>query len=61
MRTARLLIAALLLGAGAADANQQMVLKRCPPDSVISGSGCMDTYEASVWRVLDPLGANKGR
>jgi formylglycine-generating enzyme required for sulfatase activity len=33
---------------------------RCAPDAVISGAGCMDKYEASVWRVPDPLGANEG-
>ncbi len=35
-------------------------LKKCAPDAVVSGTVCMDTYEASVWRVPDPLGANKG-
>jgi formylglycine-generating enzyme required for sulfatase activity len=29
-------------------------------DAVISGTVCMDKYEASVWRVPDPLGAHKG-
>ena len=32
----------------------------CPKDSVRSGSLCIDKYEASVWRVPDPTGANKG-
>ena len=32
----------------------------CPKDSVLSGSLCIDKYEASVWRVPDPTGANKG-
>jgi hypothetical protein len=35
-------------------------LKTCPADAVVSGTVCMDTYEASVWRVPDPLGVNKG-
>ncbi len=26
---------------------------------MVSGAGCMDKYEASVWRVPDPLGANR--
>jgi hypothetical protein len=26
-------------------------LTKCPRDSVVSGSGCMDKYGASVWRV----------
>jgi len=33
-------------------------LKKCAPDAVIAGTVCMDMYEASVWRVPDPLGAN---
>jgi hypothetical protein len=34
-------------------------LKKCPPDSVVSGTVCMDKYEASVWRIPDPTGVNK--
>lgn len=26
-------------------------LKKCPPDAVVSGTVCMDKYEASVWRI----------
>lgn len=33
--------------------------KTCPMDSVKSGDVCMDKYEASVWQVPDPTGANK--
>lgn len=33
--------------------------KNCPKDSIKAGTVCMDTYEASVWRVPDPTGANK--
>jgi len=25
-------------------------LKKCAPDAVVSGTVCMDRYEASVWR-----------
>ncbi len=32
----------------------------CPPDSVMSGSTCMDKYEASVWRIppTNPAGGS---
>lgn len=33
---------------------------KCAPDAVLVGSSCLDTYEASVWRIPDPFGANKG-
>lgn len=32
---------------------------RCASDAVVVGSGCMDRYEASVWRIPDPLNTNK--
>jgi formylglycine-generating enzyme required for sulfatase activity len=32
---------------------------RCPPDSVKVGNICIDTYEASVWRVPNPTTTNK--
>ena len=35
-------------------------LKKCPVDAVVAGTTCMDKYEASVWRVPDPLNTNKG-
>jgi hypothetical protein len=35
-------------------------LTKCPVDAVVSGTVCMDKYEASVWRVPDPTGVNKG-
>jgi hypothetical protein len=50
----------LALLAGTAWAQGAKPLKKCPADAVIAGTVCMDTYEASVWRVPDPLGANKG-
>src|SRR5215470_3788714 len=33
-------------------------LKTCAPDAVIAGTVCMDKYEASVWEVPDPTGAD---
>jgi len=50
----------VLLMAGTAGAQGAKPLKKCAPDAVVSGTVCMDRYEASVWRVPDPLGANKG-
>ena len=35
-------------------------LTKCAPDAVVSGTVCMDTYEASVWRVPGPTTINKG-
>lgn len=43
----RLGLLALLAGAAAA----QSSAATCPPDSVPSGTACMDRFEASVWRV----------
>jgi hypothetical protein len=51
--------AALVLLAGTAGAQGAKPLKKCPPDSVVSGTVCMDTYEASVWRVPNPTTINK--
>src|SRR5262245_6656067 len=48
--TALCLVAAVPAGAGTL---------RCPPDSVTVGTNCIDTYEASVWRVPDPTTTNK--
>ena len=52
--------AALLLLASPAGAQGAKPLKKCAVDAVVAGTVCMDTYEASVWRVSDPLVANKG-
>lgn len=49
----------LLLLAGPAHAQGAKPLSKCAPDAVLSGTVCMDRYEASVWRVLDPTGAGK--
>jgi hypothetical protein len=32
---------------------------KCPLDSVKVGDGCVGIYEASVWQIPDPTGANK--
>jgi len=32
---------------------------KCTPDMVKSGQTCIDKYEASVWRIPDPLNTNK--
>jgi len=52
--------AAGLLLAATAQAQGAKVLKKCPADAVVSGTVCMDKYEASVWRINDPLGAGAG-
>ncbi len=52
--------AALLLLASIAGAQGAKPLTKCAVDAVMSGTVCMDKYEASVWRVSDPTGANKG-
>jgi formylglycine-generating enzyme required for sulfatase activity len=41
----------LLAGAAGAAGPPSAPLKRCPADSVVAGAGCMDKFEASVWRV----------
>src|SRR5215813_2081703 len=51
--------AALALLAGTAWAQGAKPLRTCPPDSVVSGTVCMDTYEACVWRVPSPTTVNK--
>src|SRR5262249_23074338 len=32
---------------------------RCPAGAVLSGTGCIDKYEASVWRVPNPTTVNR--
>jgi hypothetical protein len=53
------LAAVLLAGTAIAAGPPSGPLKKCPPDSVVSGTVCMDKYEASVWRIPDPTGVNK--
>ncbi len=52
--------ALMLLLAGAAGAADPpgRPLTTCPADAVVSGTGCMDKYEASVWRVPNPTTLN---
>jgi Sulfatase-modifying factor enzyme 1 len=49
---------ALLASAAGAAGPPGGALTRCPLDAVVSGAGCMDKYEASVWRVPNSRGAN---
>jgi hypothetical protein len=51
--------AALALLASTAGAQGAKPLTKCPVDAVVSGTVCMDKYEASVWRVPLPATANK--
>jgi formylglycine-generating enzyme required for sulfatase activity len=48
----------LLAAPGGAAGPPAGALKKCPADSIVSGAGCMDKYEASVWRVPNPTTAN---
>ena len=59
MRMGRMTVAATLaLVAGTAWAQGAKPLKKCPPDAVVSGTVCMDKYEASVWRVPNATTTN---
>ena len=51
--------AALVMLARTAGAQGSRPLGSCRPDSVVSGTVCMDRYEASVWRVPNPTTVNK--
>ena len=46
--------AVLLAGAAGAAGPPGGALTKCPADAVVSGTVCMDKYEASVWRVPNP-------
>ena len=60
MRTfAPVLLALASSVALAAPAAGHPVLKRCPEDSAKVGTTCIDKYEASVWQIPDPTGANQ--
>jgi len=52
--------AMLVLLASTAGAQGAKPLTRCAPDAVVSGTVCMDKYEASVWRVPNPMTTNRG-
>jgi hypothetical protein len=54
------MVAALMLLASTAGAQGAKPLTKCAPDAVVSGTVCMDKFEASVWRVLNPATTNKG-
>jgi formylglycine-generating enzyme required for sulfatase activity len=54
-----MMVPAAVLLAGTAWAQGAKPLKKCPADSVVAGTVCMDTYEASVWRVPNPTTTNK--
>ena len=49
---------ALLAGEAGAAGPPSRPLSKCAVDAVVSGAGCMDKYEASVWRVSDPTTTN---
>src|SRR4029453_15087663 len=49
----------LLAGAAGAAGPPGGALTKCPVDAVVSGAGCMDKYEASVWRVPNPTTVSK--
>lgn len=59
--TTRLFVSvALSLIACSAFAQGAKPLTKCAPDAVPAGRVCIDKYEASVWRVADALGVNRG-
>jgi hypothetical protein len=49
----------LMLPATTVGAQGAKPLKKCPDDSVVSGTVCMDKYETSVWRVPGATTINK--
>ena len=53
-------LAALALCGSTAWAQGAKPLKKCSLDAVVSGTLCVDTYEASVWRVPNATTANRG-
>src|SRR5262249_59574549 len=52
------LAVALLAGTAGAAGPPSGPLSKCPVDAVVSGAGCMDKYEASVWRGPQPTTTN---
>jgi formylglycine-generating enzyme required for sulfatase activity len=48
-------VAAVPAGAGTLN-----IVTKCPPDAVLVGQTCVDTYEASVWSIPNPTTTNKG-
>ncbi len=56
MVTTILATVGLVLGAGSAalaDSFPKNAVTKCSPDAVVSGTACMDTYEASVWQTTN--------
>jgi hypothetical protein len=53
-------VALLLAGRAGAAAPPGGLITTCPVDAVVSGTGCMDKNEASVWRVPSSTTTNKG-
>ncbi len=49
-----------VIASGAAADSRRFPVRRCMPDAVLAGSVCLDTYEASVWRVPNPTTINAG-
>jgi hypothetical protein len=54
-----MMMVATVLLASTAGAQGAKPLTKCAPDAVVSGTVCMDKFEASVWRVLSPTTTNK--
>jgi len=50
----------VVLLASTAGAQGAKPLTKCASDAVVAGTVCMDKFEASVWRVPNSVGANKG-
>ncbi len=51
-------ITTLMFAAAAQASPPKDPVTKCAPDAVVAGTVCMDTYEASVWRVPNPLTTN---
>lgn len=47
-----------VMAPAAAELHMLPVKRACARDAVLAGTVCMDTYEASVWRVPDPTTGN---
>jgi hypothetical protein len=53
--TTATILSPMASGAGPSDS----ALRKCAADAVVSGTVCMDKYEASVWRVPNPTTTNR--
>jgi hypothetical protein len=49
----------LLAGSAGAAGPPGGPVSRCPLDAVVSGTNCIDRFEASVWRVPEPTTTNR--